>query len=306
MKISRRQLISRSIFGGILAAGTVGVFRSGDDTDNFQLVESQVPIVNLPPAFDGYRIGFLTDTHLGVYVPTAWVDQAVSMLRNARVDLLLLGGDFIWLPDRDLIEQLYPIRNPKFLREKDDISVAAEIFATVADVTSQLKPKDGTFAVLGNHDRWTDPRACLAEFKKKDIRVLLNERVDIMRAGQKLSLIGVDDYWTGVPSIPPLGARAPGQEARILISHNPDYVSELLRTSVPDLDLTLSGHTHGGQVKFPLIGALHFNIEDLRFREGFYRDKWLTSYTSRGVGVVEVPFRLNCPPEITVLNLTRV
>ena len=306
MRITRRQLLTGGIFGGFAAAGAVGVFRGSADTDNFQLVESQVPIANLPPAFEGYRIGFLTDTHLGIYVPTEWVDQSVAMLRSAGIDLLLLGGDFIWLPDRDLSEKLYPIRNPQFLRDSDDVSVAAEIFATIADITSQLKPKDGTYAVLGNHDHWTDPRACIREFAKKGLRVLVNEQVEISRAGQKLRLIGVDDYWTGVPEIPKLGQREAGQEARVLISHNPDYVSELLRIGLPDLDLSVSGHTHGGQVKWPIIGAIHYNIEDMRFREGFYRDKGLTSYTSRGVGVVEVPFRLNCRPEITVLTLTRV
>lgn len=305
MKLTRRQLLRGSILGGFAAAGAVGVFRNGDDTDNFQLVESTVAIKNLPAAFEGYRIGFLTDMHLGVYVPTEWVDQSVSMLRRAGVDLLLLGGDFIWLPDRVLKERLYPIRNPTFLREEEDLTVAAQIFSTIADITAQLKPRDGTFAVLGNHDRWTDPRACVEEFRKKEIKVLLNERAVIERAGQELSLIGVDDYWTGVPSIPPLGARAPGQEVRILLAHNPDYISELLRTKLPDLDLSLSGHTHGGQVKLPLMGSIHYNIEDLRFREGFYRDKLLTSYTSRGIGVVEIPFRLNCPPEITLLTLTR-
>ncbi|MBN8550354.1 MAG: metallophosphoesterase [Deltaproteobacteria bacterium] len=305
MKISRRDVLTAGVFGGLATLGASGVLRADDDTNDFQLVELNVPIKDLPSAFEGYRIGFLTDTHLGIYVPTDWIDQSVGMLKAAGVDLLILGGDYIWLPDRDAAEKFYPIRNRRFLRAKDDMGVSREIFATMADVSAQLQPRDGSFGVLGNHDHWTNPAACVEEFGKKDIRILVNEKILISRGEQTLTVIGVDDYWTGIPKMPQLSDRGAGKEARVLISHNPDYVSELLRTGLPDLDFSLSGHTHGGQVKWPLIGALHYNIEDLRFREGFYRDKGLTSYTSRGIGVVEVPFRLNCPPEISLFTLTR-
>jgi predicted MPP superfamily phosphohydrolase len=303
MNLSRRKFIRNSAVGAFLGASAIGVFEGGNTTSALELVEHEVVLERLPKAFDGYRVGFLSDTHLGVYVPTEWVDEAVSLLERKNIDMLLMGGDFIWLPDRDVIESLYPIRNPKFLRDEDDRSVCADIFSTIADVTARLKPKDGVFAVFGNHDRWTDPGACKKSFGTRGIKILENEKITVNRGGENLAVIGVDDYWTGVPRLPVLAPRQAKNEGRILVSHNPDYVSELLGAGKPDIDFTLSGHTHGGQVKLPFLGPIHCNIEDTRFREGFYRDKGLISYTSRGVGVVEIPFRLNCPPEVTVFTL---
>lgn len=303
MKISRRNLLTSGALGGLALASGTAVWCRGEDTSDIQLVETKIGIKNLPAEFQDYRIGFLTDFHLGVYVPTEWVEQSVQMLRAAKVDVLLLGGDFIWLPDRDLVESLYPIRNKRFLRDSDDLSVASDIFEEISRVTSQLNPRDGTYAVLGNHDRWTDPIACVRKFSERNIRVLINEAVIVTRGAARLRLIGVDDYWTGVPEMPKLPQRDRPEEARVLLVHNPDYTSELIQGPPPDIDLALSGHTHGGQVKLPLIGPIHYNIEDQRFREGVFKYQGVTSYTSRGIGVVEIPFRFNCPPEVSVISL---
>lgn len=303
MKISRRNLLTSGALGGLALASGTAVWCRGEDTSDIQLVETKIGIKNLPAEFQDYRIGFLTDFHLGVYVPTEWVEQSVQMLRAAKVDVLLLGGDFIWLPDRDLVESLYPIRNKRFLRDSDDLSVASDIFEEISRVTSQLNPRDGTYAVLGNHDRWTDPIACVRKFSERNIRVLINEDVVVSRGAARLRLIGVDDYWTGIPEMPKLPQRNRPEEARVLLVHNPDYTSELIQGPPPDIDLALSGHTHGGQVKLPLIGPIHYNIEDQRFREGVFKYQGVTSYTSRGIGVVEIPFRFNCPPEVSVISL---
>lgn len=306
MRFSRRKFLIGS--AALSAAGATGAWTwtTGENTAALELVQVDIPLDNLPAAFDGYRLGFLTDPHLGVFVPTEWVDDAVQKIKSVGVDALLLGGDFIWLPDRDFVERQYPVRNPTFLPKGRGENLAQKIFSTVADVCAQLPVKDGMFGVLGNHDNWTGPEHCIKEFGKRKIEVLRNRDIEVRRGEAVLRLIGVDDYWTGIPKFPKLPSRTPKQEARILLAHNPDYTSALLRGETPDFDFALSGHTHGGQIKLPLVGPLHTNIDDQRFSEGIFKNQGVTSYTSRGVGVVEMPYRINCPPEVTVITLRKV
>lgn len=285
------------------AAGTT--LLAGNTTSTLELCERQIALQHLPLAFQNYRIGVLSDPHLGVYVPTEWVDHAVSLLEQAKIDLLLMGGDYIWYPDRQGVEHLYPIRNPRFAREEKAEVMVSEIFATVADLGARLNPPDGRFGVLGNHDGWTGPHLCKQRFQERGIRVLENELVSLSRGDDHIRLFGTADYWTGIPTRPKFQARIKDDETRIVLTHNPDYTSELLSIGYTDVDLAISGHTHGGQIKLPLVGALHGNVRDTRFREGLFSHHGLISYTSRGVGVVEMPFRINCPAEVTVLELVR-
>ncbi len=300
--MSRRGFLGAGL-AGLGLAGLGGYALTHDTTSQLSLVEQRVELPRLPKAFEGYRIGFFTDPHLGVYVPTEWVDEAISLLSKARIDVLLMGGDYIWFPDNKGVEHLYPVRNPRFAHTDKPTAMVSEIFSVVADLAAKLDPPDGKFAVLGNHDGWTGPHLCKQEFTKRQIQVLENDVHSISRGSELLHIYGSADYWTGIPKPPPFSGLAAGNEARILLTHNPDYTSELVRLNFQGIDLAISGHTHGGQVKLPLVGALHANVEDMRFREGFFRAGGLISYTSRGVGVVEMPIRLNCPPEVTVFEL---
>ena len=132
--------------------------------------------------------------------------------------------------------------------------------------------------------------------------MLINRSVTFKRNLETFRIIGTDDYWTGIPRF----AAAPKRESenRVLISHNPDYVSFLLENTACEFDLALSGHTHGGQIKLPIIGALGYNVTDARFGEGLVHHKRGEVFTTRGLGVVEIPVRINCPPEVSILTLT--
>ena len=139
--------------------------------------------------------------------------------------------------------------------------------------------------------------------QKYGIEILVNDVRQIRRGTSKITLVGVDDYWTGFPSVPLEATKTSPQDVRVLISHNPDYASAILERTEIEFDIALCGHTHGGQIKLPLVGAPHYNVKDLRFKEGLYVHPRGLVYTTRGLGMVELPWRINCPPEVTVLEL---
>jgi hypothetical protein len=138
------------------------------------------------------------------------------------------------------------------------------------------------------------------------VDLLINKERIISRKDQTLRIFGVDDFLTGLPTGPPHDELRRGRDIRLIVSHNPDYISALLSFR-PDyhFDLALCGHTHGGQICLPYVGAVMRQIRDPRFIAGMVRLGEKIVYTSRGLGVVGLPIRIDCPPEVTVFTLAR-
>lgn len=124
----------------------------------------------------------------------------------------------------------------------------------------------------------------------------------MQRGSESLLIFGSDDYLTGLPAVPPAAA-IPGVSARVLVTHNPDYVSEVLKRDAARFSLALCGHTHGGQVRLPGLISMAAPVRDTRFLAGLVQVDGRWVYTSRGLGMVGLPFRVNCPPEITTIEL---
>jgi len=300
-------ILSRRRFLTSCAVGAVGIAASGayaakaETTGALEFHRVEIPLRSLPRAFDGYTIGFVSDMHLGYYVPTELVALAAEKLRAERCDLIALGGDYIWHPDDD---RIWEKRN-RDLRGLPRSEIPAAVFERIADIYTALRPPDGVVAVLGNHDMWVAPAVCTRAFAARGIEVLENRAVEIRRGEARLDLAGVADLWTGFPrfpGIPPQDAH----RARILLAHNPDYVSESLGRADRSFDLALCGHTHGGQIRLPFGGIVFDNVADKRFVSGLVSVGAQTVYTSNGIGVVEIPIRVNCPPEVTALTLRSV
>ncbi|MBX7145406.1 MAG: metallophosphoesterase [Oligoflexia bacterium] len=292
-----------------LATGSAAVVAAGAysgklsfDTLNLKLETHRVAFEQLPPSFSNYRIGFITDIHLGRFLPTDWVADAFTKIAQQHIDLLLLGGDYIWYPDEALVDKLYPTRNSDF-RGLGEQAAITKIFERVADLAANVTAPDGRWGVLGNHDTWTGIEECRRAFAAHKIPLLENGWLEVRRGAESLKVVGVQDYWTGVPHLPQLPDQQATKELRVLLAHNPDYVSELYRQNRAQFDFALMGHTHGGQVRLPPFGPLYCNVEDLRLAHGFIRSSKLISYTSRGLGIVEFPYRINCPPEVTIFEL---
>jgi hypothetical protein len=238
---------------------------------HLELTRAPFPIAGLPEALRGLRIGFLTDLHRSQTVSHEAVAAAVQMLMNERPDLIVLGGDYVTWKDRHFIEP------------------AAE---ALAPLTAPL----GVIAILGNHDDERDMPAALAA---KGFTVLRDARTRLTVRGEPLDLVGIR-YWTyRLPEIARL-LRGSVPHA-ILLAHTPKRLLEAQQLAV---SAVLSGHTHGGQIVLPWIGAVA--AREFPVIAGFAQREGTSIFVSRGVGTVYVPVRINCPPEVAVLTLETV
>jgi len=188
-----------------------------------------------------------------------------------------------------------------FILTGDYVSHAREYIAPVAAVLGKLKAEYGTHACLGNHDHWTDADLVSHLFRGEGINMLDNEGQRFEANGGSFWLAGVDDYMVGKTDVPAALRGSFPDEMKLLLAHNPIIFREAARYGV---DLTLSGHTHGGQIKF--------RDEDKRIlptrklKAGLYERRGSQIYVTRGIGTVVVPMRYRCPPEISLLELRAV
>jgi hypothetical protein len=225
-------------------------------------------VSGLPPALAGLRVGLLTDLHRSRVVSHQMADAAVRALMQERPDLIVLGGDYVTWGDRRFVEP------------------AAEALAPLA-------ARHGVFAILGNHDDDRDMPAALA---KRGFVVLKDARTRLEVRAETLEIAGIR-YWTRqMADITRVLDGAKG--TTLLLAHDPRRLREAAMLNVP---LMLSGHTHGGQIVLPGLGAIAASAFPVV--AGAARQENTTAFVSRGVGTVYLPVRLNCPPEVNILTL---
>jgi predicted MPP superfamily phosphohydrolase len=285
-----------------LVAGGAGAAAAGDTTFDLRTNHVSIKIPRLPSSFVGYTIGLLCDFHFGIYLPHEWLAASVAAVQKARPDLIVLGGDFIGIPDNLFTRLTGFSRNAHF----DNVPLEKlpdAIFGELQGLLRSCGAPDGVVAVLGNHDHWVSPKLCVRSLEAIGVKVITNETVTLGRRQDTLRIVGVDDYWSAPSkiSVPDEPSR---NEARVLVSHNPDFPSYLLRNTKFHFDLALCGHTHGGQMCLPGGVGVFYNVDDRRFVRGLASWRESQIYTSCGVGLVELPYRFNCPPEVTIFTLT--
>jgi len=246
------------------------------------LVELTLPIRRLPAAWDGVRIAQLSDFHYDDDFSVVPLRKAVTILNRLHPDLILLTGDFVTVPLRGN-------------RKK-----AAGVIDPCAQLLSQLKARMGLFACLGNHDVSTDPKRVMNVLQGHNIKTLRNSAEPFEKDGKRLWLAGVDDVIEGSADMEVTLKKVPADEPVVLMAHEPDFATYVSRYPV---DLQLSGHSHGGQVRIPFIGAPVLPQLGTKYPKGLYQVGSLTLYTNVGIGTVRIPIRFDCPPEITLLTL---
>lgn len=279
---------------GVFAVSGAGVGHgyAGTWSSNIRLERVKITIPNLPPAFRGFTIGLLSDLHSSPIVSKGHLQSAAELLMTAKPDMIALTGDFIG----------HTFRFPGEPHHDFDPQYVGHI----VDAFSGLQAPHGIYGVLGNHDFWSGPEAVQVLIRDFEdgfgVQWLRNRSVRLEQGGDHIVLAGVDDYWQDSCSPGDALKDIPEEMVRILLSHNPE-VNEILYPS-HKVDLILSGHTHGGQIKLPFIGApFQAGVRKRKYMEGLARDGERQTYVTRGVGHLVVPIRLLCPPEVSLITL---
>jgi predicted MPP superfamily phosphohydrolase len=268
MAMTRRTLLKTVLSTGI--GMTAGTSAYGFLYERFVVgtTRATVSVQGLPSALNGLTIGLLTDIHRSRWVSAETVAKAVDALMSARPDLIVLGGDFVTWGDRRFV-------------------------GASAEALQGLRATEGVFAILGNHDDDHDMPAALTARK---VQVLKDARTKLTIRGESLELAGIR-FWTRRASdIAAVTRGATGTV--ILLAHDPRRLTEAAGLGIP---LVLSGHTHGGQVVLPAIGAVA--AHKFPVVAGTATRGNTTIFVSRGLGTVYVPVRVHCPPEVAVLTL---
>jgi predicted MPP superfamily phosphohydrolase len=276
--ISRRQFLQ--IAGGLgIAVGIPSAVEFGYATRieprHVGIEERPIRIARLPTSFEGFRIVLFSDIHLYPFTPIQVVQDAVRLANSFQPDLVILPGDFVWR----------------------DVEAAFDL----VPVLGQLSPVHGTFAVLGNHDHRMGAEIVARALAQAGIRLLRNEGITLSRGGDSIYLAGIDSALGGTPSPGAAFERRRGDVISIVAVHEPDFIQEL----VPRFPVTLqlSGHSHGGQVRLPLLGPLILPPMGEIYNMGLYRVGNAQVYTTRGIGTIHVNARFNCRPEVTAITL---
>jgi predicted MPP superfamily phosphohydrolase len=247
------------------------------------IVQRPIAIANLPSAFNGYRIVQLSDIHLDEYTEPFFLERIINKVNTLNPDLVLLTGDFVTHGSITFIAGKYAAHR------------CAEIIATL---TTPLR-----YGILGNHDVAVDAPMVIEALSSRGTPVLVNRYLPIERNGDRLWLCGVDDPGQSTPNLD-LALPTKPDGPVILMAHEPDYADTVLAHPRGHLvDLMLSGHSHGGQIRLPFLGPLILPPLGEKYPEGHYHLNRMQLYVNRGIGTVGLPFRLNCPPEITVITL---
>lgn len=281
-QFDRRRFLKQALYGAV-GLGSVAAL------DGFAL-EPHAPVAEhitirlprLPEAFHGFRIVQMADLHFGPYTGKAEVERAVRVALSLKPDLTILTGDFV--------------SHSLFLRDGNDGARHAEPCAQVL----QRLTGAPVVSVLGNHDHWNNADLVADALDSHGLNTLRNESWPIEKDGQRIWIVGIDDVFERANDLPKALSGIPPAEVKIAAVHEPDFADETARHPV---DLQLSGHSHGGQVRIPGFGAPILPPLGTKYPIGLRQIGNLQLYTNRGIGVIGPPIRLNCPPEVTLITL---
>jgi len=237
----------------------------------------QIEIPQLHPALEGFRIVQLSDFHIDPFFLTDLLREAVQTANRLQPDLIVLTGDYI-TEEGDAIFELTPL-------------------------LAGLNARYGVYTILGNHDIRKRRRLKAVQTGLREINLpILNNQGFTLGVGEgQLYLAGLDDGLWGRPNLKAALAKLPKATPVVLLAHEPDPVEQYARD--PRITLQLSGHTHGGQIRLPLVGAPYLPELGYKYVQGLYRVNSTWLYTNRGIGSIRLPVRINCLPELTELTL---
>lgn len=279
VRVTRRRFLKMAtVFGAAVGAAAVGSgYGLSIEPNQLGVERVTIPLARLPGAFDGFTLAQLSDLHYGPYVSFEHLARAIDMTNALQADAIVVTGDFVnssWRYIQPCVELLGKLRAPL-----------------------------GVFAVMGNHDYWVGYLdLTLRSLRQNGVRLLRNQAVPLTRGRSTMYLVGVDDLWMNLADLRGALLSVPQNACKVVLMHEPDFADVSAQAEV---DLQLSGHSHGGQVRLPFLGPLILPRFAEKYPMGLARVGNFTQvYTTRGIGVLPPAIRFNCPPEITHLTLT--
>ncbi|WP_411347872.1 metallophosphoesterase [Paenibacillus sp. WLX2291] len=277
---SRRQFLKGSLATGA-ALGLGGLSYTWIGEPNWlEKVYISLELPNLPPSLNGMRLVQFSDMHLGMGKNIGDLDKLADVIMGEKPDLLCFTGDMV-----------------------DEY--ASELNGGIAALQRMQAPL-GKFAVLGNHDYLDDVLAVSQQMRQGGFQMLINENHIITRDDGVLAIAGLDDQLLGNPDVHKGAKGIPDDACRILLMHEPDYADRIPEEL--QFGLQLSGHSHGGQIRVPLVGAVITPKGSRKYVMGGYKagiNGHLPLYVNRGIGMSQLPVRFMCRPELTIFTLHR-
>jgi predicted MPP superfamily phosphohydrolase len=277
---SRRTFLRRSMYGLTAVSFGGNAYGMLIGKSSYDITEATFAIPHLPPGLSGFTIGLISDIHSSIFMSKTEMDEYVRLVNSLQTDMIVVPGDFV----NSAVEQVYPF---------------AESF-------SNLRAPLGVYGVMGNHDFYNhNPDLVAKEVNDCGVTLLRNDKRIIEKNGDQFYLIGVDDVGretTAMVKFETAIGHAPLEIPRILLCHRPYY---LRQAADRNIDLVLSGHTHGGQIVLGRIGDTVIAPASIAstYICGKYSLGNTHMYVSRGIGTVALPIRINCPAEITRITL---
>lgn len=274
--MDRRTFIKFGL-GGALSAGLIGSYSVFVERTQYKLNHYLLNLSNLPHEFNGYKILHLTDIHVGPYLSFNDFKKIISSARQVKCDLIALTGDY----------------THRMTNLEDVKKVWNEL--------NTLEAPDGVLNVLGNHDHW-DAGQYAIDLLENSGQSLRLKTCELVRGNQNIIFGGAGDFWEEHSSVDNIFKNTTENDFKIMLSHNPDTIDTVLDVKI---DLTISGHTHGGQVVFPFLGATVLPVKNSNYDFGIKETNVGKLFISKGVGTSIIPVRFRCTPEFALLELRR-
>lgn len=281
-RISRRRflkLTATGVVGSVVFTGGGYAYATRIEPATMSTEYVEIPLRNLPPAFEGFKITHISDLHLGGWMNETRMQPVIDQVNELGSDMIAITGDFVHV-------------------------LKADVPNVITRIVSQLQAKEGVTAVLGNHDHWINPQPISRAIEEGEAQLLTNRHITLKRNGSSLYIAGVDDIWEAKQDLNAALDGIPDDTAVVLLAHEPDYADEVAAHG--RVGLQLSGHTHGGQVRVPFYGAPVLPWLGEKYDMGLFDVEGMKLYVNRGIGMVAPYVRFNCRPEITQITLRSI
>lgn len=281
-RLNRRTFLKKSLLAVeslAILTGVSGLYGIFGERYWIQSTMVRLSYRRYPASFEGVRIVQFSDTHIGKYYSLEQMGKVVDLLQRQEPDVICFTGDLF---------------DSKFGKVSDD----------VIPILSRLQAGMGKFAVLGNHDMRLDSNRVRDVLERSGFTVLVNESRSIERGNGRIRVVGVDEMFHGKPDLKLALQGVRQDDFVLLLAHEPDFADTSLNYRV---DLQLSGHSHGGQIRIPLYGSIFTPDLGQKYPIGLYafEGSEFHVYTNRGIGTTLLPIRFNCRPEVTVFTLEK-